>query len=449
MNARLATLAALVATLPSARALAQPAPPPSGLAVGDWTFRPSIELRTRGEYARDPLDNALAPENEWFVHERARVGVGAERGALSASIQVQDARVWGDPSPSAIDRTPNAPSTSLHLAFVEAHTSEPHPSFLRLGRQEIAWGDGRLLGTSDWSPRPRALDAIRGRWSAGAFDVEALAAILSPPGALPSDLSRANPGGEGIGAELYGVDATVHLAPLLALEATGLARIVRMPVSPPLVPSDLVVGSLRAFGDWMALSYAVEGAYEAGRVAVVGDTRDLRAYAATARVDWQTTWPLRPKLGLSGSYASGDDGGGTGTLHTFDPVLPDVQSGLGQIGLFAWSNLIDASARVAVAPSDEWTAVVAYHRVMLANPRGTWTSASLTPIGRSADNADRALGDELDASLWWTPWTELRLGAGYGAFFTGNGARAILAVAGRGEPKVEHAAYVQVALAAP
>ena len=77
---------------------------------------------------------------------------------------------------------------------------------------------------------------------------------------------------------------------------------------------------------------------------------------------WQFATDWQPTVGVEASYASGDDGDTTGTLHRFDPILPDVRSGLGKMGLYGWSNVMDAAALFSVAPVDElpcsWPTIV-------------------------------------------------------------------------------------------
>ena len=165
----------------------------------------------------------------------------------------------------------------------------------------------------------------------------------------------------------------------------------RSPYPPSLTPSDTFVVDARAFGDRAGLSYSAEFAYELGRLAIVGGIRDVRAWAATAHVDWQSGLPLRPRFSLGGSYATGEDGSGTSATHRFDPMLPDARSGLGQMGLYAWSNVADGSFSVALAPLDDVTVALGYRYVRLADARGAWFSASLLPVGQNPNNADAFL----------------------------------------------------------
>jgi hypothetical protein len=452
----------LGAFFPVRSASAQASNGPEGVAVGEWWFRPLLQLRTRGEYRSNPAEvpseetavlapiDATAPpvQRQWLVHERSRLGLAVDKGPLSASLVIQDARLWGTPSPALVGRADDLPSTTIHTAFFDVHTAETPASFVRLGRQEVSWGEGRLLGTSDWSPTPRALDALRARVVWRAFDVEALAAVLAPPGAVPPEYAR-GVDADGTGAQLYGLEVTGHFDPLLRAELVGLARIARFPLPPTLVPGDTYVLSARLSGGPAAFSYGLEGAYELGRVGVPGSSRKLRSFAATAHVEWQPDLLFRPKIGLASSYARGDDGGSHGALHRFDPILPDNRSGLGQMGLYAWTNIFDLAALAQLAPVEQLVVSADYRYVRLANPRGAWFAASLAPIGQDESEGAPFLGHEIDASIAYLPYPQLSLRAGYGVFLTGPKARAILRSAARPAPDALHAVFLQATLDVP
>ena len=111
--------AALVA---SSTALAQATPLPESIPIGGFTFRPSVELRLRGEYRQAPFDiggvyftrNAVLEDayqsnlpprfegatyltplypNQWAATSRARLGLAVDRGAVTGALVLQDARL--------------------------------------------------------------------------------------------------------------------------------------------------------------------------------------------------------------------------------------------------------------------------------------------------------------------------------------------------------------------
>jgi hypothetical protein len=472
MNVRSAWLGVLGATwvtLIGARAEAQPTPPEGGVAVGEFWFRPRLELRVRGEYYHHPVETLgvdtaihgsrlpvpIGMEHQWVAHERARLGLDVERGILSAQIILQDARVAGYPTALNTDSNGEYPSTKFHTAYLEARSTDVHPSFVRLGRQVVTWGEGRLLGASDWFLVPRSLDAVRARWVVKQFDFEALAVLLTAPGAVPPEYVRqgaapSNGGAaSGTGVQLYGLNASFHPEPLLHFEAAGLARIARSPLPSTLTPSDTYVIDGRVFGERAGWSYAAEFAYELGRLAIVDRKPKIAAWGATAHVDWQTPFVFRPKISLSGSYATGDDGSNPNKIRAFDPILPDARAGLGQMGIFAWSNLVDAALNVVASPTEETRVSLGYRYLRLAEPGGAWFSANLAPIGQNPANTAAFLGHEIDAAVSVAPLESLTIRAGYGALVTGEGARAILSGRTNAGPKVLSAAFLTVEMIAP
>ncbi len=436
------------------------------LVMGEWLLRPSLALRTQTEYRRHPFDTggadvppgfSTAPvgkvgdvvDNQWWVASRARLGLTVERGPLRGVVEIQDARGWGESPPTQLDARDNLSSTAARQAFFEVRGSGRRAPYLRLGRQEIVWGDGRLVGASDWSPTGRSLDAVRARWVLGDFDFEGFSSVLVSSGATPPELRRgdyADP--EGAGAQLHGIRLAWHIAPLLHVESNNLARIVREPTNNLLDPSDLYVVGLRVWGRYPGISYAVEGAYELGRTAIVDTTQDRRAYAAAARARYEPGLPWNLGFGIEGAYASGQ-AEDQENITRFDPVLPDVRLGLGAMGLYSWSNLVEGAGIVDASPWADTKVKIGYRYVAMAEPSDAWQTAALAPVGRDPQNEETGLGQEVDVGLEVTPWAPVHIVAGYGAFFTAEGGKNLLASAGRGRPDMQHYGYLQVTMQAP
>jgi hypothetical protein len=438
--------AVLALTGSARRAGAQLAPPaPDRLAVGDWQIAPVVELRVRPEYRRD-IDEG----NYGTLVERARLGLDAVDGPLEARVVLQDARTLDLGSNAVPLVGPGSVGvTGAFEAWGEAHTDSLRPSFVRVGRQPITWGEGRLLGEADWTPAGRSLDAVRGRLVAGDVSFEVLAAALTDP-----------QNGVALDAygELFGARVEWSLDPLFAIEAYGLARIAQ---DNPLVSLDQSVkgetytGSLRLHGDAHAWTWGAEGAYQLGHADDLDANR--AAWAAAGHVAYAFEGvTLHPSVQIGADYASGDRGGAT--YRTFDPLLPDVHRWHGAMDLFAWSNEAEANARVGMVPWTDGALAFEYRYARLAQPGAAWRSAYLTTIGSAPGNTDATLGQEIDALLGWSPWEALSLELGYSIFFLGDGARAILVDNGIGKLEaggglstaaVSQFAYVQATLRVP
>jgi hypothetical protein len=481
----LGTAAIVLVSLVSASQGAAQSPPvaPETFPIGDWLFAPSLQLRTRGEYLRDPVDigggldaNGLNPgarvRNAGGVHERVRLGLGVDKGPLHAQLTLQDSRAWGTIPPSA-SLTPGQGLSVFgpYEAFAEAHTSSARPNWLRVGRQVVVWGDGRLLGNADWSPTPRSLDAIRAHMAFGsAWDVELLAVMLSssrPLGAAFGDTSATLGGGSFGGSQLYAAQIAWTLDPLFKVQAFAFARVARSGAGfADLTRSfalstregETYTGALRIGGESKGWRYALEGAYQIGNVANFGSGGVNRtAYAAAAHV--ARTFDrvaLTPTIRIGGAYATGDDG--NGDYKQFDPLLPDVHAFHGAMDIFAWSNIIEANARATVVPWTDTQFAVEYRYAQMAEAKGEWLSGYLGSIGRTSSNGSSELGHEIDAFFTWYPWTALEIHTGYSAFIAGDGARTLLAAQARGALQadgtyapvgVAHYGYLQATLRVP
>jgi len=456
----------------ASRAEAQSPPQaPEAIPVGDWQFSPSLQLRTRGEYWRDPVDmgggldaNGANPgvrvRNAGGVFERSRLGLAVDKGAIHAQLTIQDARAWGAIQPSAqlsqsgAGAPMAAPGAGLSMfgpyeAFVEAHTSSSRPNWIRVGRQAVVWGDGRLLGNADWSPTARSLDAARVHLAFGtAWEVELLASILATSRSLGAGFNDTAgvAGGSYGGTQLYAAQVAWTLDPFLKVQAFGFARVARSGAGFADLTRSFALSSkegetytaaLRIGGDSKGWRYALEGAYQLGNVASFGSGGVNRtAYAAAAHV--AKTFPnaaLAPTFRVGGAYASGDDG--SGDYKQFDPLLPDVHAWHGAMDILAWSNIVEGNVRASIVPWNETQLGLEYRYAQMAQKTGDWLNGYLGSVGRASWNGSNELGHEVDAFFTWYPWTAFELHAGYSLFLAGDGARSVLAAQARGAQQAD------------
>jgi hypothetical protein len=480
-------LSVVAVTSFSSVALAQttPAAKPT-ITVGDFELSPELEVRTRGEYRRNPVDMGGAgtgyyTEDPWAVMERSRVGLGAERGALKAQITIQDARVWGTTPPTAI-WAPNDTfsSTGLYEGFIEIHTTSPTPpqsqpdgtaktpQYLRIGRQAIVWDGGRLLGNADFSPVARTLDAIRGHVGWRSLDFEGFASILDTP--RPIGLGFNDPNGSyNGGTQLYGALASLTLDPLFRAQVYGLFRPAPGSSATTFTPEGTDFAQSRVHGDnWtvaLGLSgdskgwkYGVTGALQLGRVPLLGGpTLDRLGYAVVG--DASRVFDgvvLTPMIKIGAGYASG--GKSTTQYTQFDPLYPDVQVNHGLLGAFAWSNLIDVHGAVSIVPTTDMRLAVEYRYARLADKTGDWLDTYLVPVAPGGTATSEELGHEIDLVWSYRPWPALNISAGYSLLVLGDGAKSMLIAENRVSknssgvlvpPDLSHYAFLQLTLNVP
>lgn len=130
----------------------------------NWTI--TGQVRPRFEY-RNGYRQLLPPattDGVVFISQRTRIGVLYTGEAKArAFVQVQDVRTWGDETHTSTDAT--ADKFDLHQGYLDVMPNEHWT--LRIGRQEIAYDEDRLLGTGNWNQSGRSHDAIRVMWQSG------------------------------------------------------------------------------------------------------------------------------------------------------------------------------------------------------------------------------------------------------------------------------------------
>lgn len=123
----------------------------------------SAQLKPRFE-ARHGFGTLASPDDEaaLFVSQRTRLSIDFSTDKYEVYMDIQNVGVWGDVSTlSSSDKN----GTSFHQAYGVYHFSEKFA--VKLGRQEIAYDDQRILGAVDWAQQARSHDALLFRFKPG------------------------------------------------------------------------------------------------------------------------------------------------------------------------------------------------------------------------------------------------------------------------------------------
>ncbi len=127
------------------------------------------QLRTRTEY-RDGLGTLKLKTNDpaFFTSQRTRLTFNYKSSHVIFQTTLQDIRVWGQDA-STISNADGS-KLGVHEAWAEIilankkdtlfKKSGPDYFGVKIGRQELLYDDGRLLGNLDWLQQARRHDAI-------------------------------------------------------------------------------------------------------------------------------------------------------------------------------------------------------------------------------------------------------------------------------------------------
>ena len=160
---------------------AQQAPPTPQRASDYVNDRLPDWLRLTGEYRIrfEALEgNAFKPNNDdAYGLGRARVNTTLMPAPwMKLQFQGQDAQVWGRNSKP--DAPPYEDTFDVRQAYVEIGGVEDSKFGLRVGRQELYFGEQRLIGHLNWTNTARSFDAVRASYRSKSYRVDAFAASV-------------------------------------------------------------------------------------------------------------------------------------------------------------------------------------------------------------------------------------------------------------------------------
>ncbi|MDW8290083.1 MAG: alginate export family protein [Armatimonadota bacterium] len=279
---------------------------------------------------------------------------------------------------------------------------------LRLGRQEIVYGDNRVLAIAGWDNVGYTWDAVKlgfkgNRWQTDLF--------YGRPGMFPN--SNTHP-------VLYGVYATYKPSAQWQSDL----YLLRKEVIASGAPHRLwAVGVRPVVQLGKSAKLTAEAVVQTGQAG----SKDLRAWGYWARLEYTLSRAGGTKLILQRDFASGGDPDGT-TAHTFDQLFGTTFSQCGRMGLQGWRNMSTWRLGLSGNPSPRWQFTADVHFNRLADPKDYWYSSGGTPIkgkdGKAlrdpTGSAGTEVGTEFNCTLTYSPARDLQLSAGYGVFLPGR-----------------------------
>lgn len=117
-------------------------------------FKISAQCRVRPEYRNGYRTLSYdTSTGESFVGQRTRLIVDYRKNKISIYTSLQDSRTWGDE-----EQKKDIGGLQLNEAWLELAVT--HGFSMKLGRQELAYDDHRILGNLDWANLTISHDAL-------------------------------------------------------------------------------------------------------------------------------------------------------------------------------------------------------------------------------------------------------------------------------------------------
>lgn len=363
------------------------------------------ELRTRIEgFSGGGFGDA--EDAYWMDRFRLNATIRPSR-SFAFIAQAHDARAFHKTAGS--QAAPFRDTLDLRMAYGEIGSTH----VVRIGRQELAFGEQRLLGHLAWANTARSFDGVRATIRTGAGQIDAFAA--SVVAINPSGFDKS--GGGNLIAGAY-VSLTT-LVPKQAVEPYFFWRQARNITAEfgGIAPLHQATSGIRMAGKVpAAIDYSGELAVQTGSVG----PDDVMAWAGHGVVG-KTLKAAPARIFGEYNYASGDSSGTDGTRGTFDQLYPTGHDKLGLSDQVGWRNIHNARAGVEVRPTPKWLVAGSYHSWWLASRTDALYSASGALVARSpAGAAGRHVGQEIDGQVSYTYSPQLQIGGGYAHLIPGE-----------------------------
>lgn len=332
---------------------------------------------------------------------------------LKFTYEAQDSHVsWGNTRPAP---TSQQDSMDLRSAFVELGDAESGLLALRVGRQSLAFGEGRLVADPNWSNVGRSFDAVRATIRYGKLRLDAFSATVVR--VRDGDFNKPSPGDN-----FHGLYAAVEsLVPDSSFEPYVFWRLspgVKSELGPAGKLDTKTVGFRWAGRLPSQFEYSVEIGGQAGRMA----SDRVGAWAghwALARVFRNR--PGKPRLFAEHNHASGDADPRDGRRGTFDQLYPSSHDKFGLADQFMWSNVRHARAGLEWSLHRKLVWTGSYHSIWLASPRDGLYAPGGKLVARAQDgSAGSHVGQELDWHCVWSISKSMQVNPGYARIFPGG-----------------------------
>ena len=382
------------------------------------TFSVDADYLTRGEIRRGGIyvkedGDAL---NSRFILSRTRLGASYSRDWLTARLTAQHADTWGSSAGNSL---------SMNEAWVKAQS--PVGFFAQLGRQRLSYDDQRIFGADDWSMTGYSHDGLKLGFERAGHKVHLF-------GAYNQDVSNIDQGGTRFSGGIQPYKSLASLWYHYDIPKTGIGAsllFVNMGLEDIMVyigeePKTCFQQLAGTFLSWNPKHFGLEASYYHQWGKSNGGI-PLNAWMASAKATATPSehWSLRAGY----DYLSGEEDfpiPGEGEIglvrheivRGFNSLYGSNHKFYGAMDFFYVSTYVNGFtpglqnlyAGVSWTPVKPLTADAAYHFFSTAVP---------------VQDANQALGHEVELQLTWTIVPSVSLSAGY-SFMQGTETMSIL-----------------------
>lgn len=335
---------------------------------------------------------------------------------LRAFVQARDAEVMGANPKHVTSSMKDA--FDLEQAYIDLRNGDNGWFSLQAGRQQIYFGDERLVGRSDWSNASRSFDAVRLRLQSQTYGVRVGIFASSVVKNYPTSLDKVLPG-----QNFYGTNVTFSkVAPKTTIEPYLYVKTL-----PSVTGVDKRKGNERLYASGLRVNGTfgrgfdgkVRYSFQSGHLA----DDPIRAWGGYGVLGYSIpNRRLQARFSLEYAYASGNKTSGDRVIGTFDQLYPTSHGQRGITDLFAEENIKDLKPAFDFKPRKNAKVVFMVNRLSLASRYdGLYDAHSVALIVKAPSGGalNSNIGTEADIYGTYDLKQGLQLGAGIGHLYAG------------------------------
>ena len=284
-------------------------------------------------------------DDSYFLSRLRINAVVAPSRLFSATVQLQDARVAqkqvGPTTP------PFRGPLDLRMAYADVGDAQKGLVSVRAGRQELAFGEQRLIGHLNWTNTARSFDGVRATIRRGAYQVDVFGASVVR---VDDDSFDKSGNGNRLGGAYGTLSALVKNAVVEPYFFWRADRGLRTETATTGNLDQKTIGT--RFNGRLpgGLDYGVEMAVQDGSLG----SDSMSAWAGHWQLRESFTGSLNVKLVGEFNYASGDSNPTDGARGTFDQLYPTGHDKLGLADQVGWRNIRHGRAGLEMTPVRGW-----------------------------------------------------------------------------------------------
>ncbi len=409
------------------------------------------QYRLRGEYTNNADFNKNANDHNDSWGQRVRLTANAKAtDDTTVKITLQDTRTWGTTQAAAGGpaTTDTGNTLDFHESYMNVENVLGSGIAFRAGRQELSYGDERLIGTFNWSNNARSFDALKAGYKSDIVNVDLFTSKI-----IERTVTNTDTNFNGIYATIKAIPDNVIDVYFLQLKdnnATAPAAVSPFGFGSTIGNTDITEGGtavnggdpaklntfgVRVKGAAAGLDYTAELPVQRGTITTNTKEYNIKAYAFAAKLGYNLPTSMKARVGAEYDYASGDKDAGTTAnadtdLQTFFNLFPTNHDKLGLMDTQAWRNVKAWNLNATLEPTDSLKLLVSYWDFSLAQKNDAWYSAAqwnnntntaATSVRRAnSNNGSKDLGNEIDLVATYKYNAAVTAELGYGHYFVGK-----------------------------